>query len=302
MKRLLALFILLASATTLAQSPVDSLVSAERAFAKKSRDTNIREAFLAYFADDGVIFTPGPTNAKEFYAKRQVPPNPPPFMLDWEPAYADVSRAGDLGFTTGPFSITDNAKHAVTDHGTFFSVWEKQKDGAWKVVLDFGVPTKAARTLRPLKLAVGSPSAFEMKPGTDASQEARRLLSEDAFLNSINPSAGSYSPTYEHSLAPNAYVVQDGLEPLTSVAARKQHLLDMKTVRNWKALGGGISKSGDLGYTYGSYQASVIGSPNGETRMGYYARIWKRDGKGSWKIVLDNTQALYAPSTPAKKT
>jgi ketosteroid isomerase-like protein len=293
MKRLLALFILLTSAITLAQSPVDSLVSAERAFAKKSRDTNVREAFLAYFADDGIVFTPGPTNAKEFYTKRAVPPNPPPFMLDWEPAYADVSRAGDLGYTTGPFSITDNAKHAVTDHGTFFSVWEKQKEGDWKVVLDFGVPTKAARTLRPLKLATGSASAFEMKSGTDANADAQKLMSIEAKLT-----GESYGP----ALDAHAYVVQDGLQPLTTATTREKHLQNIKTVKAWKVLGGGASKSGDLAYTYGSYEATAIGSPTNEVRMGYYARVWKRDNKGAWKIVLDNTQALQAPSAPAKKT
>jgi ketosteroid isomerase-like protein len=289
MKRLLCLLLLCVSAV--AQSPVDSLVAVERAFAKKSRDTNIREAFLAYFADDGVVFTPSPTNAKELYTKRPVPPNPPPFMLDWEPAYADVSRAGDLGYTTGPFSITDNAKHAVTDHGTFFSVWEKQKDGDWKVVLDFGVPTKAAHTLRPIKLTSGTPSAFQIKPGTNANADAQKLMSMEAQLT---------GESYGSALDSHAYVVQDGLQPLTPDTTREKHLQNMKTIKAWKVLGGGASKSGDLAYTYGSYQATAIGSHSNEVRMGYYARVWKRNDRGEWKIVLDNTEALHAP-TPVKK-
>jgi ketosteroid isomerase-like protein len=43
--------------------------------------------------------------------------------------------------------------------------------------------------------------------------------------------------------------------------------------------GGGVAKSGDLGYTYGSY---VLGS--GE--KGGYARVWKMTEGGDWKIAV----------------
>jgi ketosteroid isomerase-like protein len=275
--------LLLLAVPAFAQSPVDSLVAAERAFSKKSHDTNVREAFLAYFADDGVIFTPAPANAKQTYTKRAVPPNPPPFTLDWQPAFADVSQAGDLGYTTGPYSLTDNAKHAVTDHGTFFSVWEKQKDGDWKVMLDFGVPTSSARDLHAVKLEKAAPTTFHLPSGTNANADVQKLMAMEAQMNATS---------YASDLGPRAYVVQDGLQPLTTDAARSKHIASTTTIKAWKVMGGGASRSGDLAYTYGSYQASVLGSPTNELRMGYYARVWKRDAKGDWKIVLDNTQAL----------
>src|SRR3954462_4616231 len=102
MKRYFALLLLTASA--LAQSSaVSSLVAAERAFAKKSHDTNVREAFLANVTDQAVIFNPGPQNAKQVYSKQPPPPKPPPVTLDWAPAYAEVDESGSMGFTTGPF-------------------------------------------------------------------------------------------------------------------------------------------------------------------------------------------------------
>ena len=51
-----------------------------------------------------------------------------------------------------------------------------------------------------------------------------------------------------------------------------------------------IAASGDLGYTYGSAEA-------GE-QQGYYARVWKRDSKGAWSLVVDIFSPL--PPPPAK--
>src|ERR671939_846865 len=78
-----------------------SLVEAERAFARLSVAQGVRAAFMTYFAEDGINFQPHPTNTKEAYRQRPAPAQPPPVTLDWYPVYADVARAGDLGYTTG---------------------------------------------------------------------------------------------------------------------------------------------------------------------------------------------------------
>jgi len=56
----------------------------------------------------------------------------------------------------------------------------------------------------------------------------------------------------------------------------------------WTPLGGGVSASGDLGYTYGTYEFrsrdedGKLGSTYGK-----YATIWRKQSDGSWKVVLD---------------
>jgi len=68
-----------AAAQEEAAKPVDlateyqSLINAERAFSKKSMDANAKEAFLAFIADDGVVFTPDPVPGKEEWQKRPTP-------------------------------------------------------------------------------------------------------------------------------------------------------------------------------------------------------------------------------------
>jgi len=56
----------------------------------------------------------------------------------------------------------------------------------------------------------------------------------------------------------------------------------------WTPVGGDISASGDLGYTYGNFEfhsKNKEGQPSIE--YGKYTSIWKLQKDGSWKVVLD---------------
>jgi ketosteroid isomerase-like protein len=54
----------------------------------------------------------------------------------------------------------------------------------------------------------------------------------------------------------------------------------------WEPRGGDIAQSGDLGYTYGIYkmQPKAIDT----TIFGTYLSIWKKQGDGTWRFVLDS--------------
>jgi hypothetical protein len=83
------------------------VVEAEHAFALYSIEHGMKDAFLSFAAPDGVIFRRGPVNAIETWSKRNPAPNG---LLTWWPVYADVSRAGDMGWTTGPWEFRDKPK------------------------------------------------------------------------------------------------------------------------------------------------------------------------------------------------
>jgi ketosteroid isomerase-like protein len=130
---LLALVIVAASAQT--DKNVSSLIQSELAFARFASEKGIRNAFLAFLSEDSVLFRPRTVPGKKWMAEQP----PPAGLLSWEPSYAEVSGAGDLGFTTGPFTFASSAKDPPSSFGQFFSVWEKQSDQTWKVVLDAGI-------------------------------------------------------------------------------------------------------------------------------------------------------------------
>jgi hypothetical protein len=80
-----------------------------------------------------------------------LPPSPTRNLLAWQPIFARVSIAGDLGYTTGPWEYKDNIKdEKPSGYGNFVTVWKKQADGSWKFVVDLGIshPMSAG----PLKL------------------------------------------------------------------------------------------------------------------------------------------------------
>jgi ketosteroid isomerase-like protein len=64
----------------------------------------------------------------------------------------------------------------------------------------------------------------------------------------------------------------------------------------WTPVGADISASGDLGYTYGTYEFHAKdkqGNPHVE--YGKYTSIWKLQKDGSWKVVLDMGNASPEP-------
>jgi ketosteroid isomerase-like protein len=61
-------------------------------------------------------------------------------------------------------------------------------------------------------------------------------------------------------------------------------LSDTAYTLTWQPMKAEISKSGDLGFTYGVYTLNIKDS----VYKGTYVSIWKKQNDGSWKFVLDS--------------
>jgi len=99
------------------------------------------KAFADWFAGDGVALGNGqpPTIGKVAIAKSA---NwlPKDYQLVWTPTDAVMGPSGDIGYTWGHFEghSKDANGNAVTTTGRYITIWRKQTDGSWKVVLDAG--------------------------------------------------------------------------------------------------------------------------------------------------------------------
>jgi len=96
-------------------------------------------AFLNYIADDGVeVVDGGGFDTKEAMRKRA--PWPEGTTLTWTPIKAEMAASGDLGYTYGTYVYTAKNKEGkvVVNYGKYTSIWKKQKDGQWKVMVDMG--------------------------------------------------------------------------------------------------------------------------------------------------------------------
>lgn len=59
--------------------------------------------------------------------------------MTWQPVKAEISASGDLGYTYGYYQARSHtAQGDVVREGKYTTIWRKQSDGTWKVVLDIG--------------------------------------------------------------------------------------------------------------------------------------------------------------------
>lgn len=62
----------------------------------------------------------------------------PDFHINWHPTKVGVARSGELGYSTGSYemSFKDPSGKAVSDHGKYVTIWQRQGSGKWKVIYD----------------------------------------------------------------------------------------------------------------------------------------------------------------------
>jgi ketosteroid isomerase-like protein len=120
---------------------VDTLRQLEAEFMKAAAEHG-SQGYLSYYADDAVEVPNGAPiiQGKVNIAKGIGFLDQKDNHLTWTPVGADISASGDLGYTYGNFEFRSKDKDGktVVDHGKYTSIWKKQKDGSWKVVLDMG--------------------------------------------------------------------------------------------------------------------------------------------------------------------
>ena len=252
-----------------------ALVEMERAFAKAAATKGTRDAFIEFLADDGIIFQPGPVNGKKFWGERQ----PRKGLLSWEPVFADVSAAGDLGYTTGPWEFRPNgpADQPVA-FGQYFTIWKKQSDGAWKAVLDRGVTTDKPLPGPSLRFPRDDERAG---PRIDLVLARENLTKLEAEFS--NASALNARTAFESFLADDARVLRQNAEPAIGKSAAGKLMPEAGRALTWTPAMVDVSTSGDLGYTYGAFELNTRGVT---LQRGSYVRVWKVL-KGKWKVVAD---------------
>lgn len=277
-----------------------SLVETERAFARTSVERGVRESFLAFFAEDGIGFQPAPVKTRASLLSRPAPSTRPPVTLNWFPVYGDVSAAGDLGYTTGPYIFTDDSPRPANtkeppSYGYFFSIWRKQADGAWRVALDLGIPTPTLDVSPPQATATFYPARqTKWKPSrdkTDATVALAELRAAEKDFSMLSATVGARRAFARYD-ADDARFYRSGALPFIGAKAIGDYLSQHVAKFSWDVIDAGIAQSADFGYTYGSYELiPTAGKDDGKREKGYYARVWKRDAQGRWCVEMSVAHA-----------
>ena len=242
-----------------------AVVAAERAFAARALDIGWAEAFREFTAVDSIMAT-GAGLAPTAEALAGAPEGER--SLYWSPAYAGISRSGDLGFTTGGYSVDESR----TPRGQYFTVWHREADGSWKWIYDGGPgrvsdppPVSAADTPVPELPVAGEGAGPAATAGVEALE--RSISGPDALEPHLAPDAHVYRRDRPRASGGNAAVANvrstgDGLEyRLTRIDA---------------------SAAGDLVFVLGE----VRWTRNDPAGSGTFARIWQYRN-GAWLVVYD---------------
>ena len=283
--RLAIIFLFLSIAVVAqGQTPLEEMVRTEQAFSKMAEEKNTRDAFMAFIADDGLLFRPGAVYGKKWMLEHPVPPSNKKPLLAWQPNFAGMSASGDMGFTTGPWEAKPDIKDPKpSGYGHFVTVWKKQPDGTWKFVVDLGIShpqSGGPQTLwHPTEKVESTNTTVESAPAIKALVERDRMLSLATWEHSLGQAFQSYA-------SPEIRVYRAGNLPYVGLTVATPALAKITGKFKSQPIGGDVSRAGDLGYTHGTYEISD--ATEKVIERGSYVRIWRKQG-GAWRVVLDVT-------------
>jgi ketosteroid isomerase-like protein len=266
-----------------------SMVETERSFSRMSEEKGIRESFAAFISDDGILFRPGPVFGKKWMRDNPLPPSPTRPLLTWQPIFAAVSRAGDLGYTTGPWQF----KKDITDakpagFGNFMTVWKKQADGSWKFALDLGISNPEPKGPATVWQAPDNSQSSEHFKRANREAERAALLGADREFSQASAEQGA-RPAFLSFAASDVRLFRNDKFPFVGRMAAADALVPLTSEWTWKPSFADVSVSGDLGYTYGLYE--LRDKTGTVSEKGNYARVWKKVGD-AWKLVIDVADPL----------
>lgn len=267
-----------------AQSPLQEMVKTEQAFSKMAEEKNTRDAFMAFIADDGLLFRPGAVNGRKWMIEHPVPPSDKKPLLAWQPNFAGMSASGDMGFTTGPWEFKADIKDPKpSGYGHFVTVWKKQNDGSWKWVVDLGIShpqSGGPQTLwHPTDIVKSTTSTV------DAATALKAILDRDRKLSLATLEHG-LGKAFETYASPELRLYRAGNLPFIGRSAAAAALAKVAGRLKSEPIGGDVARAGDLGYTHGTYELSD--AANKVVERGSYVRIWRKQDD-AWRVVLDVT-------------
>lgn len=252
----------------------------ESRFAEASRARGARAAFLEFLAADSIVLQPGPVWGRATWEAAEDLPG----TLDWAPDMALLSAGGELGFSTGPWTLRPREPGPVVE-GRYLSVWRRTADG-WRVVFDGGFGRKPGdEPLVPGAAPRLDPAPCEPGPAVPSGE----LQLADLALS--GSASGEDHAARVLARAASGLVVfhPPDVEGARDGQAQRVALSALPVTTQLWPMGAGIAGSGDLGFSYG------LSAPAPDaTADAAYVHVWCRAADG-WRLLV----ALRTPLSPS---
>ena len=120
------------------EAEINVLLETDRAFSAVSVEKGAAYAFQKYLAEDAIQF---PSKGKPIHGNQAIfdamIEGGDAYTLKWDPHYAEVASAADLGWTWGRWTLLPADTTQSEQYGHYLNVWKKI-DGNWRVLADIG--------------------------------------------------------------------------------------------------------------------------------------------------------------------
>jgi ketosteroid isomerase-like protein len=129
--------------------------------------------------------------------------------------------------------------------------------------------------------------ACSQLPDTEAEKE--KLLQTDIEFAQFSVNQGA-AEAFNEYLTEDALQLPAGNNPVQGVNNIYNGMKDNQSnyTLDWSPRYAEVAKSGELGYTWGTYSLAYK-DKNGEEQKSYgkYLNIWKKQANGNWRVAVD---------------
>ena len=255
-----------------------AVAAAEREFAAAGARDGVQKSFLAHFADESIVLRPFAVSGLGWYREHA---DPPGGKLIWGPQWLAVSGAGDLALSSGPWRFeSERDGKPASAHGHFLSLWRRDADGRWQVLLDHGIGHPAPATaveqtqLEPILLE----PAKALAAGLVDTRKAALAAADDALRARLRSDPKT---AYAEAATEQTLWLRDGALPLRTHAPASSPASPACGCGPRRVLT--VAASGDLGYTVGGAESART--------QGADVRVW-RFAAGHWALLADVNSAV----------
>jgi hypothetical protein len=266
------------------------LMAADQSFADRSAEIGRTSAFLEFLGQGSTVFREGPVDALELYSSEIFQNNAS--EISWEAHYVDVSRAGDLGLTAGPLNFL--ADESTGQFGHLISIWQRQEE-RWVLMADIvaDIPGFLSLEVEPNfddTRPVLEETAHPVMATAETNNMQMLIDRDNLFGQSINFRGGQRA-LLRYGLE-NTRVYLPGMAPAVGADAASSvygaFLDNQLSTTNQISLthvGGFLSASKEVGYTYGTME--TLEDDSQQSFRTSYMRLWRFTASNEWKIAVE---------------
>ncbi|HUF49109.1 MAG TPA: hypothetical protein VMM93_14930 [Vicinamibacterales bacterium] len=258
------------------------MVASERAFAAATAEIGTRDGFLAFFAADSLRIDPtvGGRDARVVpavpgLAAQPLAPLPLGAVLVWNPFTGQIADDQSIGWLTGPFVALDKVTGEVAGQGAYFSVWKRQPDGTWRVWLDEGVSL-------PEIWRDATDFLAALPPG------GGRGGTPDETIDQAETAIAAGGDAWRGRWSDSVRIHRQGRMPIVGRSAAVPWSREVWSGVTFHRVQVESSSTNDFAVVLGGYEAKV----GAGTERGTWARVWRRDIQGRWRIVFETSKVV----------